>query len=264
MADVIAGKPGRDIPVLGTAIVGVFGLSAASVGWNERKALRERHPDSVRVIHLHPAAHAGYYPGATALHMKLVIDAETDAILGAQVVGADGVDKRIDVLATAIRAGITAPELAHLELAYAPQFGSAKDPINFAGYIASNHEPSVQWHELDSYGFTGVSTSDAPADHTGSALTDAASDEEKVLIDVRTPGEFARGAIPGAINMPLDSLRENYQQLEGKRVLVHCQVGLRGHIAVTLLHNLGISAANLSGGYVTWKYGQAARERSAQ
>lgn len=238
VADVIAGKPARDVPVYGTAIVGLFGLAAANVGWNERKA-RQKRP--IRVIHLHPASHAGYYPGATPLHMKLVIDDATDDILGAQIVGRDGVDKRIDVIATAMRAGLKASDLMNLELAYAPQFGSAKDPINIAGYIASNHDNTVQWHELESK---------------------AADSDTYVLVDVRTPSEFARGHIPGAINVPLETLRDTYQQFEGRKVIVHCQVGLRGHIALTLLENLGISAANLDGGYVTWRYGQAALSRN--
>ncbi|MDD7466054.1 MAG: FAD-dependent oxidoreductase [Actinomycetaceae bacterium] len=274
VADVIAGKPAHDVPVLGTAIVGVFGLSAASVGWNERRARRER-ADAVRVIHLHPANHAGYYPGASTLHIKLVIDANSDEILGAQIVGAEGVDKRIDVLATAMRAGLKAPELATLELAYAPQFGSAKDPINFAGYIASNREATVQWHEVAELvgGSTGNFTrgadylaggADGNANAANKSAAGDAAEGGTVLVDVRTPAEYARGQIPGAINVPLDTLRENYQQFEGKSVIVHCQVGMRGHIAVTLLENLGIPAANLDGGYVTWKYGQAAQERGVQ
>lgn len=163
-------------------------------------------------------------PGANVLHMKLVVYADTDATLGAQVVGDSGADKRIDVIATAIT------DLADLELAYAPQFGSAKDPVNDN---LVRGEASVQWHELDK------------------RLADGAT-----LVDVRTPGEFA-------INLPLDELRETWEQLVDKRdVIVHCQVGLRGHLAVTLLRNLGVEAANLDGGYVTWSAGQAATATS--
>ncbi|MDK8796463.1 FAD-dependent oxidoreductase [Corynebacterium sp. MSK044] len=236
VADVITGRDSASVPVLGTAIVGVFGLAAASTGWNERRARAAG--KQVRVIHLHPLNHAGYYPGASQLHMKLVVDAKTDAILGAQAVGEEGADKRIDVIATAMRAGLTATGLADLELAYAPQFGSAKDPVNFAGFINDNlrrGEHSVQWHELDERMAAGA-----------------------LLVDVRSPGEFASGGIPGSVNIPLDELRERHTEIAGHEdVIVHCQVGLRGHNAACLLTNLGYSVANLDGGYLTWKHGKA-------
>ncbi|PMC63775.1 CoA-disulfide reductase [Corynebacterium tuscaniense] len=236
VADVITGRETASMPVLGTAIVGVFGLAAASTGWNERRA--HAAGKRVRVIHLHPLNHAGYYPGASQLHMKLVVDAETDAILGAQIVGEDGADKRVDVIATAMRAGLTATDLADLELAYAPQFGSAKDPVNFAGFINDNlrrGERSLQWHELDERMAAGA-----------------------LLVDVRSPSEFAAGGIPGAVNIPLDELRERHPEIAGyDDVIVHCQVGLRGHNAACLLTNLGYSVANLDGGYLTWKHGKA-------
>ena len=236
VADVITGRDTASMPVLGTAIVGVFGLAAASTGWNERRARAAG--KQVRVIHLHPLNHAGYYPGASQLHMKLVVDAETDAVLGAQIVGEDGADKRVDVIATAMRAGLTATDLADLELAYAPQFGSAKDPVNFAGFINDNlrrGERSLQWHELDERMAAGA-----------------------LLVDVRSPSEFAAGGIPGAVNIPLDELRERHPEIAGyDDVIVHCQVGLRGHNAACLLTNLGYSVANLDGGYLTWKHGKA-------
>ncbi|WP_308591977.1 FAD-dependent oxidoreductase [uncultured Corynebacterium sp.] len=237
VADIITGRETASLPVLGTAIVGLFGLAAASTGWNERHARAAG--KKVRVIHLHPANHAGYYPGATQLHMKLVVDAETDAILGAQIVGKDGVDKRIDVIATAMRAGLKARDLADLELAYAPQFGSAKDPINFAGFIDDNivqGERTVQWHELSEHLEAGT-----------------------LLVDVRSASELAAGAIPGAINIPLDELRARHAEIAGhKDVIVHCQVGLRGHNAARILTNLGYDVANLDGGYLTWQHGKAA------
>ncbi|HAT1502121.1 TPA: FAD-dependent oxidoreductase [Corynebacterium striatum] len=237
VADIITGRETASLPVLGTAIVGLFGLAAASTGWNERRARAAG--KKVRVIHLHPANHAGYYPGATQLHMKLVVDAETDAILGAQIVGKDGVDKRIDVIATAMRAGLKARDLADLELAYAPQFGSAKDPINFAGFIDDNivqGERTVQWHELSERLEAGT-----------------------LLVDVRSASEFAAGAIPGAINIPLDELRARHAEIAGhKDVIVHCRVGLRGHNAARILTNLGYDVANLDGGYLTWQHGKAA------
>ncbi|MDN6431602.1 MAG: FAD-dependent oxidoreductase [Corynebacterium flavescens] len=238
VADVIAGRQVSSLPVLGTAIVGLFGLAAATTGWNEKRARAAG--KTVRIIHLHPAHHAGYYPGASQLHMKLVIDAETDAILGAQIVGEEGADKRIDIIATAMRAGLSATDLADLELAYAPQFGSAKDPINIAGFINDNlvhGEETVQWHELDARITTGAT-----------------------LVDVRSTTEFASGSIPGALNIPLDELRARHGELPAEGdIIVHCQVGLRGHTAACLLKNLGVgtSVANLDGGYLTWKHGKA-------
>ena len=166
------------------------------------------------------------------MSLKLVIDAETDAIVGAQGVGGAGVDKRIDVIATAMRGGLTASDLADLELAYAPQFGSAKDPINMLGYIAMNLRDgdveNVQWHEVAAEVAKGVQ-----------------------LIDVRTPGEYARGTIDGAVNIPVDDLRERLDEVQPDAI-VHCQVGLRGYIAARLLNQLGKNVRNLDGGYRTW------------
>ncbi len=228
--------PHDAVPAFGTAVIGVFGLTAAVVGRTERELREEGR--SIRVIHTHPTDHAGYYPGATTLSLKLVLDAETDRILGAQAVGENGADKRIDVIATAMAGGLTGRQLADLELAYAPQFASAKDPINMLGYVDDNlidGEESVQWHEL----------SDRLA-------------EGWRLIDVRTTGENAAGAIPGAELMPLDGLREHAESLRGERVIVHCKVGQRGHTAAALLRQYGVTAANLDGGYTTWLSGTAA------
>lgn len=244
VADIITGRDCQAQLTLGTAIVGVLGLAAGSVGWNERRARAAG--KNIRVIHVHPVNHAGYYPDATQLHLKLVVDAKTDAILGAQAVGENGVDKRIDVIATAMRAGLKGSDLADLELAYAPQFGSAKDPINFLGFVddnALNGEELVQWHQLE----------------------DLVARDNTVLIDVRSAGEYARGDIPGSINVDVDELRDwlndgGRQQLEGKDVIVHCQVGLRGHIAAAILAGYGIKAANLTGGYLTWAAGMRARK----
>lgn len=231
IADIITGRDVTSQRTLGTSIVGLFGLQAASTGWNEKRARAEGR--DLNIIHLHPANHAGYYPGSTQIHMKLVVDQNTDEILGAQAVGEDGADKRIDVIATAMRGGITASELVDLELSYAPQFGSAKDPVNMAGYIADNMqngERTFQFHEINQ----------------------AVADGWK-LVDVRTPGEFAAGTIPGAVNIPVDNLRDH--DLTGEKILVFCQVGQRGHIATSLLRNLGVETANLTGGYLTWKAG---------
>lgn len=238
VADIIAGVGGVDRPVLGTAIVGVMGLQVAATGWNEKRlraAGREYH-----AIHTHPASHATYYPGADPMALKLLVDPATDAILGAQGVGRSGVDKRIDVIATAMTAGLTASALADLELAYAPQFGSAKDPVNILGHIADNLRTGVStvvsWHELDSAMAAGAS-----------------------LIDVRTAAEFDRGAIPGAINIPVDDLRDRLDELPSRAtpIIVHCAVGLRGHTAARILEQHGWSQVqNLSGGYLTWTAGR--------
>ena len=141
-------------------------------------------------------------------------------------------DKRIDVIATAMRGGLTATDLADLELAYAPQFGSAKDPVNMLGFVNDNiinGEKTMQWHEV----------ADAVADGW-------------TLVDVRTPEEFDAGTIPGAINLPLDDLRERRDELAGRRALVFCRVGQRGHVAASLLGQLGVTVANLDGGFLTW------------
>lgn len=230
VADVIAGRTVAAKPVLGTAIVGAFGLAAAATGWTEKRARAAGR--KVRVIHTHPANHAGYYPGAEGMSLKLVIDAETDAILGAQGVGGTGVDKRIDVIATAMRGGLTASDLADLELAYAPQFGSAKDPVNMLGFIAENMRDglseTVQWHEVKNEVGEGVQ-----------------------LIDVRTPAEYARGTVDGAVNIPVDDLRERIGEV-AQDVIVHCQVGLRGYLAARTLAQHGRRVRNLDGGYRTW------------
>jgi NADPH-dependent 2,4-dienoyl-CoA reductase/sulfur reductase-like enzyme/rhodanese-related sulfurtransferase len=237
VADVIAGATVRVRPALGTVVVGLLGLTIASTGWNEKQARAAGR--SIRVFHTHPASHAGYYPGAEIMALKLVVDAETDAILGAQGVGGGGVDKRIDVIATAMAGGLTASDLADLELAYAPQYSSAKDPVNMLGYVALNSAegltPSVQWHEL-------------ATEMAGGAI----------LVDVRTAAENADEAIPGSINIPLDDLRARHGELPAGRLIVHCKVGQRGHTATRLLAQLGREAVNLDGGFLTWSAGTAA------
>lgn len=237
VADVITGRDTSAAPVLGTAIVGVFGLQVASTGWNEKRLRAAGR--SIRVIHTHPGDHAGYYPGSSQMSLKLLVDADTDAILGAQGVGPAGVDKRIDVIATAMRGGLTGSDLADLELVYAPQFGSAKDPVNLLGMIADNlatgQAATIQWHELDAAMAAGAH-----------------------LIDVRTGGEFAAGAIPGALNIPVDELRDRLDELPEGELIVHCRVGLRGHVAARLLTQHGRTVRNLDGGYLTWSAGHGA------
>ncbi|WP_084128993.1 FAD-dependent oxidoreductase [Demequina sp. NBRC 110055] len=240
VADVIAGRAHHAVPSIGTAVVGVFGLTAAATGRSERRLLAEGRPH--RVIHTHPMHHAGYYPGAAQMTLKLLVDPDTDLILGAQGVGEAGVDKRIDVIATAIAGGLTASSLADLELAYAPAYGSAKDPINMLGYVAENlatgETPSVQWHDLT-------------------------ADEAPVVLDVRTDAEHACGTVTvdwqEPLSIPVDELRARHGELpQGKTIVVHCQVGQRGHTAARLLRQLGYDAVNLDGGYLTWRDGQAA------
>jgi NADPH-dependent 2,4-dienoyl-CoA reductase/sulfur reductase-like enzyme/rhodanese-related sulfurtransferase len=230
-ADAIAGRPTRLAGRLSTAIVRVFDLTVAVTGWNEKRIQAADRP--YQAIHTHPTSHAGYYPGAQPMSLKLLYDPRNGRILGAQAVGGDGVDKRIDVIATAIRGGLTADELADLELAYAPAYGSAKDPVNMLGYIADNlltdARRTVQWHQLDA------------------ALTAGAT-----LIDVRTPAEHATGHIPGSINLPVDDLRARLHDVPDGDLILYCQVGQRGHTAATLLTGLGHRAANLDGGYRTW------------
>ncbi|MDN4597144.1 FAD-dependent oxidoreductase [Leifsonia virtsii] len=242
VADVIAGRQEHNTPALGTAIVKVFDTVAAKVGWSERQLVAAGRAH--RVIHTHPASHATYYPGAQPMSTKLLVDPGSDAILGAQIVGGEGVDKRIDVIAVAMTGGITASGLARLELAYAPQFGSAKDPVNQLGYVADNLRTgatrSIQWHELD-----------------------AALAAGSTLVDVRTPGEFAAGAIPGAVNIPVDDLRDRVAELPDGPLVVHCQVGQRGHTAARILTQYGRDVVNLDGGYRTWVAGASLGSREA-
>lgn len=239
VADHIAGRKIRPVKTIGTAIVKVFDLMIATTGWNEKKLKATGR--AYHVIHAHPNSHAGYYPDAKQMTLKLIFDPLTGEILGAQGVGIDGVDKRIDVISTAIRGGIKAQELADLELAYAPPFGSAKDPVNMLGYIAENVlsglVETAQWNQIEDYRAKGYE-----------------------LVDVRTQGEFARGTIPGAINLPVDEIRERAQEFQGKNLLITCQVGQRGHTASLLLKSLGFNPVNLDGGYLLWSNSPAAKE----
>jgi NADPH-dependent 2,4-dienoyl-CoA reductase/sulfur reductase-like enzyme/rhodanese-related sulfurtransferase len=231
IADHINGRSIRNVKTIGTAIVKVFDLAVATTGWNEKrlKAANIEH----LAIHTHPGSHAGYYPGAETLALKLLINPKSGQIYGAQGVGKDGIDKRIDVISTAIRANITAPELADLELAYAPPFGSAKDPVNMLGYVAENIVSELvktaQWHEIDQFRSSGYT-----------------------LLDVRTQGESAKGMIPGFINIPVDELRARHHEIPTNKVLVTCQVGQRAHTATLLLKNLGYETVNLDGGFLLW------------
>lgn len=243
VADVIAGEKVAARASIGTGIIGAYGMAAALTGLTEGLAKRMGIPH--QVIHLHPGSHAGYYPGAERVSLKVLFDPESGKLLGAQGIGRDGVDKRIDVIATAIYAGLTIDDLMNLELAYAPAFGSAKDAINQTGYVGNNvregKTPNIQWHEVE-----------------------AAQQAGAVVVDVRTEGEHQAGNIPNTELIPVDSLRNHVAELMGKDVIVTCEVGQRGHTATQILRSHGIKVRNLDGGYTTWRSGMDARERAAQ
>ena len=243
IADAIMGVPTHARESSGTAILSAFGLAIAKTGLSEKQAISKGL--DIGVVHLHPFSHATYYPGAERLALKVIFDRHSGKLLGAQATGQDGVDKRIDVISTAIYAGLEINDLMNLELAYAPQFGSAKDAVNQAGFVGNNliegKTPNLQWHELESF-------------MSGDGL----------LIDVRTRSERDAGYIEGSVNIPLDELRSQVNTLTGKSVVVHCQVGQRGHTAVRLLRESGIQAKNLDGGFITWKAGTDASRRKKE
>ncbi|MGY3571637.1 FAD-dependent oxidoreductase [Vibrio paucivorans] len=221
----------------GTAICKIFDLAVASTGKNEKQLKREG--IEYEKVYVHTASHASYYPGAEIVSFKMLFDPETGKILGAQAAGKDGVDKRIDVMAVAQRAGMTVEQLQHLELTYAPPYGSAKDVINQAAFVASNimagDATPIHYDQIDS-------------------LTN-----DQVLLDVRNPGELENaGFIEGAINIPVDQLRHRMDELpKDKEIVIYCQVGLRGNVAYRQLVNNGFKARNLIGGYRTYKMAQA-------
>lgn len=213
---------------IGSSIVKVFGTTLAATGLNEKTLAEESREYDVVIAH--PLSHAGYYPGAQQMALKLIFGRD-GKVLGAQAAGGEGVDKRIDVVATAISMGATVSDLTDLELCYAPPFNSAKDPVNMVGYMAEN--------VLD-----GLSTPIRQSEWR------SAVDRGALLLDVRTPGEFANGNLEGAINMPLDSLREHLSELDKSRpIVIYCQVGLRGYLAERILKPAGFNVSNLVGGY---------------
>ena len=237
-ADVICGRDAKFRGVQGTAICGVFDLTVASTGASEKSLLRAGITD-YEVVYLHPMNHVGYYPGGKQLHMKLLFRKSDGRILGAQAIGEADVDKRIDVIATAIQFEGTVFDLEESELCYAPQFGAAKDPVNFAGMIAANSlrgdHPLADWKQM-------------PLSSGKPALPNSA-----MVLDVRDPDEFEEGHIPGAVNLPLNELRTRYAELPRDRELwLYCRVGLRGYYAARLLTQLGFQVKNLSGGYLTY------------
>ncbi len=230
VADNIMGLQKKYKGTFGTFIIRTFSLTAAATGLNE-KMLQRKGIKGYEVVYLHPNSHASYYPGFERLNMKVVFSRTTRKILGAQIVGGEGTDKRIDVISTAMQANLDIDELAYLELAYSPQYGSAKDPINLLGMIAENllegQFEQAQWKDL-----------------TG----------DEALIDVRTSAEIARGDIPNTQHIPLDSLRDNLSTLDkNQEYIVYCQSGQRSYNATKILLNHGFKAKNLSGAYLTWK-----------
>jgi CoA-disulfide reductase len=230
-ADNICGINSRFNGTQGTAIIKVFGLTGASTGNNERTLQRLNIP--YRVVYVHPQSHASYYPGATPMSLKLIFNDE-GKILGAQGFGYDGVDKRIDVIATVMRLGGSVTDLTELELSYAPPFSSAKDPVNMAGFVAESVLSGRQ----------EVFTPKELEDFDG---------EKAVLVDVRSEIEYNNGNIPGAINISVDELRNRIQELDkNKEIWVYCQVGLRGYIAARILSQHGYKVRNLTGGYKTY------------
>ena len=234
-ADHLFGRRGRRSPVLGTAIVRVFDVVAATTGRPEKALAAAGIP--FLAVHLHPNHHAGYYPGARQLHLKLIFSPTHGRVLGAQATGSEGVDKRIDVIATAIRAGMTVEDLADLELAYAPPFGSAKDPVNLAGMAASNVLAGdfAVWHGTDL------------------AASRRDGDDAPVLLDVRGPQEFASGHLPGALNIAHTALRERITEVPaGRPVMVYCASGFRSYLALRVLRQNGFDdVRSLSGGLAT-------------
>jgi NADPH-dependent 2,4-dienoyl-CoA reductase/sulfur reductase-like enzyme/rhodanese-related sulfurtransferase len=225
--NIFGGKDSYD-GTLGTAVIRVFSLTIACTGANEKTLKRSGIP--YQAVHLHPNSHASYYPGAKPIAMKLLFDPESGRILGAQAVGEEGAERRIDVIATAIKGGLKATDLVDLELCYAPPFGSAKDPVNLAGMIAENI----------SSGTVRYTTWDTIPEHA-------------FLLDVRDPAEVAKGTIPDSYHIPLNELRSRLSELpKDREIVAFCQSGQRSYYACRILTLNGFSCRNLSGAYKTW------------
>lgn len=227
-ADNICGIKSKFNGTQGSSIIKLFDLTVATTGINEKTAVAMGLSYDKAVIMA--GSHAGYYPNAQTMTIKTLFEPTSGRILGAQIVGQSGVDKRIDVFATAIRAGMTAQDLEQLELAYAPPYSSAKDPVNMMGFVIENLLSGIvkqyHWHEIAKF------------------------DENAFVLDVRTKSEFERGHINNAVNIPLDSLRENLNAVDkNKKIYVNCQSGLRSYVACRILAQNGFDCYNLSGGY---------------
>lgn len=232
-AESVLGRDSRFDGAWGTSVVRVFGLTAGTTGANEKTLRQASIP--YEVVHLHPSSHAGYYPGAQPIAMKLLFSPGDGRLLGAQAVGREGVDKRLDVLATALKARMTVHDVAQLELAYSPPFGSAKDPVNLAGMVAENvldgDLQTLQWYEV------------------------AGLDPQRtLLLDVRQPEEWDEGVIPGAIRIPLPELRGRLEELPRDREIVaYCRSGQRSYYACRMLSQHGFKCRNLDGAFLTWR-----------
>lgn len=227
-ADNICGKKRRYNGTLGTSILKLFDHTVAMTGISE-KALKKTNIDYEK-LYIHPANHVGYYPGAKQMHIKMLFSKPDGKILGAQIIGSDGVDRRIDIFAVAIRAGMTVFDLQELDLAYSPPYGSGKDAVNMAGFAASNILDGTvkvaHWNELD---------------------------DDDFILDVRTKKEFDGNDVPGAINIPVDELRNNLESLPKDTVInVYCGVGIRSYLAVRILMQNGFNVRNIAGGYLTY------------
>lgn len=240
-ADNVCGIPSEYKNTQGSSVLKIFDMTVAMTGVNERTAKAAGlNYDKMFTV---SASHASYYPGGSMMTIKTIYEKGTGKILGAQIIGFDGVDKRCDVMATAIRAGMTATDLTELELCYAPPFGSAKDPVNFAGYAIENvvtgKVKTFQWHDVESLPRDGSVT----------------------LLDVRTPKEYAQGHIEGFLNIPVDDLRDRIGELDqSKPVYVHCHSGLRSYLACRILTGMGFDCYNLSGGWKIYSSVVAGRE----
>ena len=229
VADVISGLKRKNKGSIGTAIVRTFNMTAASTGLSERAVRLAGLP--YQVVHTSGKDHAGYYPGATDITLKLIFNPETGTIYGAQGVGQKGVDKRIDILATAIKGNLTVEDLPELEFTYAPPFGSAKDPVNMLGYVALNLmeglSESIQWHEVKEAVANG-----------------------KVVLDVRNPSEIKQGQFKDSIQIPLNDLRCRIHELDqNQEYIISCHSGLRSYVAERLLKQAGFKARNLDGAF---------------
>lgn len=238
-ADNIAGRPSVFRGVQGTSVIGIFGLAAAGTGCGET-LLRRAGITDYEKVYLHPMNHVGYYPGAKQMHLKILYRVSDGKLLGAQAVGEADVARRIDVLAAFLQKGATVEDLAEAELCYAPQFGAAKDPVNFAGMIAVNamdgDMPVAHWDKMPEGAF---------------------------LLDVRDPDEFAESHVPGSVNIPLPALRRDTSSLPKDRPIVaYCRVGQRGYYAVRFLRQMGYDARNIPGGILTWEAAQSAGAKS--
>lgn len=235
VANNIYGRKQKYKGTLGTSVAKIFDLTVATTGNNEK--LLKQEGKAYEVLHIHPGSHAGYYPGAEPISLKVIFDRETGKIYGAQAVGKVGVEKRIDVIATAISGGLNVFDLSDIELSYAPPYSSAKDPVNMAGYVAENMVydgvKTVQWHEVDK-------------------LVEAGA----VLVDVRGQAVYEKGHIDGAINIPLMDLRDRLDEIpKDKSIITTCQTGLTSYLALRILRENGYDVANLDGAWTTYAAG---------